>query len=186
MSLVACPCGESDFDRDVDVVSVSPRVLRYFGSCSRCGRDREFTFELAAPPADPDAGFVLGFGDEPSSLIDAGLWLVVSELLADNARAATDAGPLTDEQIPVLYELLRTSAACVDEILKFVPAGSDAVPDDAFWTERGLALRHAMPAFFDRDALLALQAERWQVVTDFEDEYDIEEDHDEADDAVVR
>src|SRR5438105_292162 len=84
MSLVPCPCGESDFDRDVDVLSVTPRVLHFFGRCVQCGRSREFTFEIAQPPgpdvggaALDDGGPGLGYGDAPSTLIDAGQWMVV-------------------------------------------------------------------------------------------------------------
>lgn len=165
MSLNPCVCGEPDFDRDVDVVQVeAPRVLRYSGFCARCGRPREFFFELAERPpgrADGAAG--------PSSLIDAGEWLLISDLFHDSLRELAESDDITDVSASAVYDALRTAATAIDEVLAFVPDGATRVPDEAFWTDRGLAVRHAVPERFGLDQLTAARLQRWRDVSDFED-----------------
>lgn len=188
MSLVACRCGNSEFEPETDVLSLRPRVLSFSAACPQCGRSREFVFELPDPPAasapgadDGDGGEQpFGAGPEPSTLVDAGQWLVLSELLSENVRELT-ARPLAPEEIAAGYDLVRMAAAAVDEVLKFVPPGSDAVPDDVFWTDQGLAVQDAQPALFRRDRLLGLRRQRWEAVTEFEDAYDVDAEEDDDD-----
>lgn len=166
MSLNPCVCGEPDFDRDVDVVQVEqPRVLRYSGFCLRCGRPREFFFELAegsaGGAADGDGG--------PSTLIDAGEWLLISDLFHDSLRELAESEELAEVPAPAVHDALRTAATAIDEILAFVPDGASRVPDEAFWTDRGLAVRHAVPERFGLDQLTAARLQRWRDVSDFED-----------------
>jgi hypothetical protein len=181
---VPCPCGENDFDKDVEVMqSHSPRVVQYFGDCPRCGRYREFFFELEDPPeGDPDR-FLLGHGEAASTIIDAGQWLLVAEMSGQVlARVAESDEPLVGEQIPAVHEMLLLSAASVDEVLKFLPPGADRVPDDAFWTEQGLAVRGAAGPLLERDELTAAGTRRWASVEEFEAVYEIREDDDDDED----
>lgn len=160
MSLTPCVCGEPDFDQDVDVVQVDePRILRYFGFCARCGRSREFFFELAGP-ADA-AG--------PSTLIDPGEWLMISDLYHDSLREIAESGQVTEADAPAIHEALLLAATAIDEVLAFVPEATSRVPDEAFWTDRGMAVRHALPERFERDQLTAARLQRWRDVSDFED-----------------
>ena len=175
LGLVPCVCGEVDFDAVSEVLSYAPPVVRYVGNCSRCGQFREFILEVANPPDEDDLPFAFGYGTEPSTLIDAGLWLVVAQQLAQGAHEAAGAGALRGEAIPMAYELLVSTAAAVDEIVKFLPEEATAVPDEAFWTEGGRAARRAAPDWFSREYLLVLQSERWEAVKDIEDEYDLRE-----------
>jgi hypothetical protein len=180
MSLTGCPCGEVDFDRDVDLVQPrGPRILHFHGACTRCGRLREFWFELPddaadeppAPRLGPDAPEAPdpGFGSGRSTLIDAGEWLLVSDLYDEALAELVEREDLADDQIPDIYELLLACAGAVDQALAFLPPDADRVPDDGFWTERGLAVRHALPDRFRRDELAAARSRRWQAVSDFED-----------------
>ncbi len=174
MDLTACPCGETDFEREEEILSYDPPVVGFTGFCSGCGRPRRFTFLLAdVPDAEADQP-AWATGDDPSTIVDAGQWLVVAHGLAAAADQARVAGPLDHERVAVVYGLLHSTAAAVDEVLKFLPPGADAVPDGAFWTEAGRAMRMRGPEWFTRDALRAVQAERWQEATDFADEHEVD------------
>jgi hypothetical protein len=181
LSLVPCACGAADFERDVDVLSPRPRVLSFSGTCPRCGRARTSAFEVLepfAPEPDRPRQYAFGPGDTPSSLIDAGQWLVISQLLTEQVQAL--AGAVSDPaDVAAGHELVQMAAAAVDEVLKFLPPEAVAVPDEAFWTEHGRALRAALPEWFDRDRLLGLQLERWRAVTGYDEAYDIDEVDDE-------
>jgi hypothetical protein len=50
--------------------------------------------------------------------------------------------------------VLAVAQAAVVEVIKFVPAGADAVPEDEFWTPEGQAVRAAEPGRFRLDRLL--------------------------------
>lgn len=176
LGLIPCACGEVDFDADSEVLSYTPAVVRYLGNCSRCGQFREFVLEVDNPPDEDDLPFAFGYDDAPSTLIDAGLWLVVAQQLAESAYQATSAGPVTGDAVPVAHHLLVSTAAAIDEIVKFLPEGATAVPDEAFWTPGGRAARRVAPDWFTRTYLRVLQGERWDAVQEFEDEYDVRAD----------
>jgi hypothetical protein len=187
MDLVPCPCGENEFDPDVDVLDPEPpRVLRYFGECPRCGRSREFVFELAAPPAAEPSGFVLGHGDEPSTIIDAGQWLLVAEMSRRVLEQLAESGEsLTAAQIPAVHDTVLLAAAAVDEIRKFLPAGASELPADAFWTEQGRAVRSVAGELLRPDELAAARARRWAAVAEFEALYGIDEDDEDDEDETA-
>jgi len=86
-------------------------------------------------------------GPEPSELLDAGQWLDV----ADRAAAEVPTDPAEASRV------LAVARAAVDEVVKFVPAGQDAVPEDAFWTPEGQAVRDADAGRFRLDRLLAVR-----------------------------
>jgi len=50
-------------------------------------------------------------------------------------------------------ESLTIAIACVDEVLKFLPAGADEPPAAAFWSADGRSERDRDPARFARSAL---------------------------------
>jgi hypothetical protein len=120
----------------------------YFGACSQCGRERRFLFRSPDPrELPPSTGPVTFGGAEPSRLVDAGEWLWVADLTASKVPANDPAGA----RYALSIAAAAMDAAAVDGVLKFVPTGGDAVPDDAFWTDHGLALLDAMPGNFRRD-----------------------------------
>jgi hypothetical protein len=74
---------------------------------------------------------------EPSKIIDPGEFLLLSDKDAD----------IPASRLPGRQDRARLdrAAAEVDEVLKFVPAGCDRVPGDAFTTSVGRAMRDASP-----------------------------------------
>jgi hypothetical protein len=122
---------------------------RYSGRCEGCGAAREFVFALPERPALPGPQDVVFFGTDRSQLLDAGEWLLVSDLCAQagSALADGDAGRLEARQS------MAIAAAAVAEVLKFVPVGADEVPDGAFWSERGRTVREQEPGRFRRRRL---------------------------------
>lgn len=124
-------------------------VIKYAGTCAQCGAEREYFFGL--PEQESTGPFPTFGGPEPSELIDAGQWMSVADSAAGSVPedAAAD-----DEQAVTVMAIAR---AAVEEVIKFVPPDADAVPDDAFWTDAGRALRDAEPGRFRVERLLVVR-----------------------------
>lgn len=155
MQLHPCECGESEFEwaerglvqRDERWVSV------YSGECERCGRPRVFEFALVPEPAPPAPA--LG-GDAPSHIIDPGEFLQTSEELADSVP--DDPASLGDDEFHAARDALAYALASVEEVLKFIPAGAEAVPAAAFRSPAGRRLHAMAPERFSRRHLEATRA----------------------------
>jgi hypothetical protein len=157
MDLHGCSCGRGGFDRGSEVVALDDGDLarRYTGACAGCGTPREFVFRLPTEATMPPAGRVSFGGDEPSQLIDPGEWLSIADGYA--AQAPADPAGLTPEQVRRGRAALDRAAAALDEVLKFVPEGADAVPADAFFSDRGREAFAGEPGRFRRDRLAAVR-----------------------------
>ena len=137
MDLRPCGCGDTRFPRQSAVVRRGDDLCsQYTGACETCGTVRTFVFRLPQEILMPVPGRVVfgGPADGPSQLLDAGEWLEVADL-----HARRNPGTVND---------LATAIAATEEILKFVPPGGERVPDEAFWTERGRAVRDGEPGRF--------------------------------------
>lgn len=142
MDLRPCGCGDLEFDRQSAVIADGGTLCtRYAGPCRTCGAVRTFVFELPETIRPIRRDQVEFGGDEPSRLLDPGEWMEVADYFARLEPRTRDA-----------FDLAR---AAVEEVLKLVPAGADQVPDEAFRTERGRAVRDADPGRFRRAALEA-------------------------------
>ncbi|MCO5968733.1 hypothetical protein [Actinoallomurus soli] len=129
------------------VLAEGTPVGRYAGTCAGCGNAREHLFGLPEHEVVP-VGYPTFGGPEPSRLLDAGEWLWVADLTSRNAPADDPA----EER-----RALAIAVAAVDEIVKFLGPGDEAVPERAFWSRRGRRERDAEPARFTRDRLRALR-----------------------------
>ncbi|MEV6982934.1 hypothetical protein AB0M95_16955 [Sphaerisporangium sp. NPDC051017] len=117
----------------------------------------------------------LRFGPGPSELVDAGQWRLVADEYAQRALAADLSfadTPEDDEryhEVVLNWEFARDALA---EAAKFLPAGADAadtVPETAFWTGMGTAVREEDPGRFTRSRLeddIAFYGENLQHFTD--------------------
>jgi hypothetical protein len=158
MDLHPCACGEIRFPRASSVITTpeGDLVSRYSGVCPQDGAEREFTFRLPerimAPPPD---GMVAYGGPEPSELVDPGEWLSVADAYARSVPADTAA--LAADGLATARSMLLHAAAAVDEVLKFIPAGTDRVPEEAFVTDRGRAAHAKEPGRFRRPRLEAVR-----------------------------
>jgi hypothetical protein len=138
MRLHPCSCGEADFPwtshelRPADGGELSV----YEGSCPRCAAARSFEFLVdgrgVAPPA-------FG-GPEPSRIIGPEEFYALSQRAAAVARGGDPADG---------YEAALDAVAAVEEVLKFIPPGADAVPAQA--------LPYDDPAGYTRERLEALR-----------------------------
>ncbi|MGH3716385.1 MAG: hypothetical protein ACRDT4_23430 [Micromonosporaceae bacterium] len=153
MDLHPCRCGEADFSPDHWLEQDgADLVARYQGSCRGCGTARDFSFVLdpELPPPPPAYG-----GGQPSQLIDPGQFLWVSEQFAQSVPA--DPAELSDpEQREESAEALETAIAALEEVLKFIPAGAEAVPEEAFTAPEGWMVYQQEPGRFRRDRLEAV------------------------------
>jgi hypothetical protein len=152
MDLHPCSCGGRDASRDSAVgLDGDTFVVRYTCVCGTCGRQRTYEFREPDVPARPaDGGW--SAGPQPSELLDAGEWLWVADRFG---RAPAEPDGLTPAEVGQARSDLAAAAAAVDETLKFLPPGAAAVPDGAFWSERGRQVRVGAPERFARASLEA-------------------------------
>ncbi|TWD84384.1 hypothetical protein FB561_5571 [Kribbella amoyensis] len=152
LELHPCPdCGtiETPWEHGL-VESDGELVISYAGICATCGAERQYLFGL--PETESVGPFPNFGGPEPSELIDAGEWMAVADRAAGSVPAGADLAG--DQEAAVVLQVAR---AAVEEVLKFVPAGADAVPDNAFWTDDGQAVRAAEPGRFRLERLLVVR-----------------------------
>jgi hypothetical protein len=107
------------------------------GTCPGCGRPWSVAFSL--PASAPPAGRI--GGAEPSAIIDPGEWFWLSE---QDAGIPASEDPLS----PGDRARLGRAADETDEVAKFIPPGHDRVPDGAFTSTLGRAMRDAFPGRF--------------------------------------
>jgi hypothetical protein len=95
------------------------------------------------------------FGTRTSTLIDAGQWAELGEAFAEQAIEAglAAAGDGGREELDEALAAWDFAIDVAGEALRFLPDGADTLPDAAFWTDRGRALREDDPGRFTRDAL---------------------------------
>jgi hypothetical protein len=154
-----CGCGEMEAAWQDVPLTLRGQPARYFtAACANCGRSREFTVAMPEDAQRRD-DVVYGDGDEPSTVIDPGEWLGVSDLYGQRAEEV-----LTDEQfggrddVNVVYFALSARVSALDEILKFMPANADVMPEWLCRSITGRTVFEANPNRFSRDALLAEHA----------------------------
>ena len=169
MALHPCPsCGDEQFEAVVRSSLASPAgragadlETAYVGPCRTCGAGREFRFRID-DETETDGGTVpLALGEPefgratPSTIIDAGQWL----RSADRILAATPSNVLgvSEEEWQARRFLFKAAAESVAEVLKFIPAGTDDVPPQGFWTEEGRAVHETSPERFHRAPLERLR-----------------------------
>ncbi|MEU4194054.1 hypothetical protein AB0E69_19290 [Kribbella sp. NPDC026611] len=145
LELHPCPdCGSIDTPWEHSLVEDDGELtISWAGTCTGCGAEREYLFGLPARETAVTGWPTFG-GSEPSELLDPGQWLQV----ADRAASEVPDDPAEAGKV------LAVARAAVDEVIKFVPAGLDAVPEEEFWTPEGRAVRDAEPGRFRLDRLL--------------------------------
>lgn len=146
-----CTCGAPASGLAHRLVQREGRLCAaYAGTCGRCARPLEFVFVLA----DEIVSASQFGGAEPSQIIDAGQYLETSILAATAVPA--DFRGLTALQRDQGLQSLRRAIAALEEVLKFIPPGADAVPESAFFTPAGRAVRAREPGRFGCERLLAV------------------------------
>ncbi|HEY8473820.1 MAG TPA: hypothetical protein VIL37_14455 [Natronosporangium sp.] len=157
MYLHPCRCGEAEFEwQDHEIVTGNGWLVAiYSGECGRCGRPRSFEFALAPEPSPPPPA--LG-GDQPSRIIDPGEFLATAEELAADVPA--DPAEVDDDEFHAARDAVAFAVACVDEVLKFIPAEAELVPTEAIRRAASRRRYRRAPEQFSR---------RW--LTERRDEY---------------
>ncbi len=140
MELRPCACGRAEPPGEDEVLrDARGLVARYEGRCPQCGAARKFEFELDPETVPPD---VFG-GSRPSRMICPGQFALHSDRLASRWPAR----PAPPDRAAAREDLFWAVRA-LEEVLKFVPAGGDAVPAEAFSSEEGRAAYAAEPGRF--------------------------------------
>jgi hypothetical protein len=167
MSMSPCPCGAADIPTTgaffvIDGVS----VRRYSGTCTSCGRPREFLYRLPDMPLVAPPGQVR-FGDgAPSELLDPGVWLGVADHYA--RLSPFDASGLDAAGRRAARHNVATAVAAMDEVLAFLPPGAAAVPASAFFSPTGRAIRDREPGRFGRARLEAVRDTYREIVAELD------------------
>jgi hypothetical protein len=155
LDLHPCSCGETAFDvRHTLRTGPDGALLAvYEGPCSRCGLPRRFVFALdpATPPPPPAYG-----GPRPSQIICPGQFALAADRAASSAELVPAGAP--PARRAQSREALARAVAAQQEVVKFVPAGSDEVPAGAFTSPEGRALYAREPGRFRRSRLEAVAA----------------------------
>jgi hypothetical protein len=117
----------------------------------RCTRPdgREACFEFLVRKSDMAATSGEGpirYGHDAtaSAIIDAGQYFGLAEGFAKAAPGSLDRLGKSDGLAAL--EIIERAAACMDEVTKFIPQGQEMVPESAFFTPAGRAVRNAQPA----------------------------------------
>lgn len=157
LELHPCPdCGSIETSWEHGLIEVDGQLaMSYAGTCSVCSAEREYVFGLPARETKAIGWPTFG-GPEPSELLDPGQWMDV----ADRAAAAVPTDPAEAGRV------LAVARAAVDEVVKFVPAGQDAVPEEEFWTPEGRVVRDAEAGRFRLDRLLVVRDTYDELVRD--------------------
>lgn len=163
MDTRACECGSTEFGRKQALVRQGEKLVSvYVGNCGKCGKERRFEFVLPDEFVPPSARVKFG-GDEPSTILGPG------EFFAESVRRAKDA-PLvaTDPQERIrATAIMHFSVAALEEVLKFIPADAQAVPESAFTSELGRQAYAEEPGRFKRDRLEVVLAGYWEVLNSY-------------------
>jgi hypothetical protein len=158
MQLHPCPTCGTVFEPSSAVVLIDGVLAsRFSAPCPVCGQMREFTFRLPDQVLMPDPDRIFfGRPGEVSELIDPGEWLLVSDQYARSVPAQLSG--LDPDSLAQARRALTAAVSALDEVLNFIPAGAEEVPQQAFWTERGRARYAAEPTRFRRTRLSARRA----------------------------
>lgn len=145
IDLTPCECGARTLDPGHHLRSEPDGSLSaiYEGDCPGCGRSRQFVFTLdpRLPPPPPAFG-----GPDPSRIICPGQFM--QESIEAARRAHTDPTGLTPRQRASSQANLEYAVAALAEVMKFIPAGADAVPAGAFTSREGRNLYDTEPGRF--------------------------------------
>lgn len=156
VSLQPCSCGETRCTFRSSVVTVDGILAgRYTGDCPSCGTQRHYEFRLPDEILPPPANAVRFGAENPSELLDPGVWLWYSDLCARQVPAAT--ADLDDRAVRAARHALSTALAAVEETLKFLPATTDHIPPAAFTSPEGRSFHSREPRRFTRARLEALR-----------------------------
>jgi hypothetical protein len=166
-----CGCGETEAAWQHVALSLDDAPARYFtGVCPGCGRAREFTLAMPAE-AEPRPDVVFGDGPRNSRVIDPGEWVSVSDRYGERVDELLSDSEFDAGDVEVVQYALSARVSALDEVLKFLPARANDVPEWLFRSVTGRAVFEAAPARFGRDALFAERAALWDNLERFVKDY---------------
>jgi hypothetical protein len=161
ISLATSECTDSGSTVD-ETISYSEDgnewVAHHDLKCLDCGLEWHFDVTVDPEPDRVDgAPEQYRYDPEPSRLIDAGQWYLMFVGGLAMAREVQERqgpnGPFDLLELERMIDGFDSGRAALDEVLKFIPAGQDRVPDSAVWTDQGRWAYGEESAQFTRDRL---------------------------------
>lgn len=149
-------CGKSKCVFRSAVVTVGDDLgSRYTGVCPQCGVERIYEFRIPAEVLQPQVNSVQFGADDPSQLLDPGVWLWYSDICAQ--KVPESPAGLGEAERRACRHALATALAAVEETLKFIPVSATAVPASAFISLDGRTAYRREPGRFSRARLEAVR-----------------------------
>jgi hypothetical protein len=88
-------------------------------------------------------------GARPSTIIDAGQYMSAAEAAAKQVPVHPGQ---PEQRLHALGRMAR-AVACLEEVLKWIPAGDDRIPEEAFFTTEGTQIYAREPGRYRRARL---------------------------------
>lgn len=118
------------------------------------GNARTFEFRVLEGEIGAEDGGVVFGRAEASQLLDPAQFLLQASKIARTVPASPVG--LDDEQRREANRRMQRAAACLEEVLKFIPEGRDDMPKTAFHTIVGARMHRANPDRFSRGRVTAV------------------------------
>jgi hypothetical protein len=172
LSMQPCPnCGHTGltvqgFTETAETID-GDEVRLLIARCTQCGKFHEYRFRFPAEPSTPVDGHEHFGGDEPSELLDAGQWLLLADAMLEGVPFRP--GELSPAKRRILRDRVDVAVAAVEEAMKFLPEGENAVDPFAFWSQPGYRLFSSQPWMFERDELEMLLADYRRILARYAD-----------------
>lgn len=148
-------CDTATFEREHAVVARGEDLYAVeSGACTACGEPRRFEFRLPAEPLPPGSPLVGYGGAAPSSILDPGEFLALSDTYASRVHPPPD--QLEADGRRRAWEDLQRAIVALQEVLKFCgPSAQDEPPPEAFRSESSARMLSELPGQFRRARLEA-------------------------------
>lgn len=147
LDMLGCPPGR----RNHKLVDYAGHLVSQY-TCEVPHKDLPTVFHFIVESKDMDT---TGFGGAaPSRIIDPAAFLRYSDRLAQSVPSSPKG--LSEQQIKQNKYILERAAACVDEVLKFLPVTDDELSEDAFFSVNSASIWVHSPQRFNRLRLQAI------------------------------
>jgi hypothetical protein len=149
MMVHRCACGGPWLGHLEKAEGPAP-ALRYRAesSCHQCHRKRTFEFVLDTPQGPAGAIRQINPTADPSQALDVAEWMDLAQFYLGRVERLTKAVERTQSMLD--------ARQCVEEAMKFYPAGAEDPPPESLWSDASRKKVAAKPQAYRRSSLTAM------------------------------